>query len=159
MMKAYAIYVLIIGRMARSSWMVICSQEWIQMKWDTTYVPDENEHRRNDETLRNENIPQDEIDELLEEAEEFLNNNNANNDEEAGEYGENRSVVSIYEIREQQHLREEEEADEEPKMSDQIPMPNEAEKSEEQLNNEIVNIEKEIEEHTENPENIENVEV
>ena len=41
--------------------------------WDTTYVPNKNEHRRSDENLRNE------IDELLEEAEEFLNNN----DEEA----------------------------------------------------------------------------
>src|SRR5210317_2447743 len=96
--------------------------------------------------------PQDEIDELLEEAEEFLNNN----DEQAGEYGENRSVASIYEIREQQHLREEEEADKETEIPDQIPIPSEAEKSDEQLNNEIVNIEKEIEEQTENPENNEN---
>src|SRR5210317_2293682 len=123
--------------------------------WDTTYVPDENEHRRTDENLRNENIPQDEIDELLEEAEEFLNND----DEEVGEYGENRSVASIYEIREQQHLREEEEAVEETEISDQIPMPSEGERSDEQLNNEIVNIEKEIEEQAENLENIENAEV
>src|SRR6056300_689233 len=123
--------------------------------WDTTYIPEENEHRRSDENLRNENIPQDEIDELLEEAEEFLNNN----DEEAGEYGENRSVASIYEIREQQHLREEEEADKETEMSNQIPMPSEAEKSDEQLNNEIANIEKEIEEQTENTENNENDDV
>src|SRR5210317_1130087 len=127
--------------------------------WDTTYVPDENEYRRNDENLRNENIPQDEIDELLEEAEEFLNNNDTNDDEEAGEYEENRSVASIYEIREQQHLREEEETNEEQEMSDQIPMPNEAEKSDEQLNNEIVNIEKEIEQQTESAENTENNEV
>src|SRR5210317_322139 len=127
--------------------------------WDTTYVPDENEYRRNDENLRNENIPQDEIDELLEAAEEFLNNNDTNDDEEAGEYEENRSVASIYEIREQQHLREEEETNEEQEMSDQIPMPNEAEKADEQLNNEIVNIEKEIEEETENTDNNENDEV
>src|SRR5210317_312393 len=44
-------------------------------------------------------------------------------------------------------------------MSDQIPMPNEAGKSDEQLNNEIVNIEKEIEEQTENTDNDENDEV
>src|SRR6056300_975741 len=127
--------------------------------WDTTYIPEENEHKPSDENLRNENIPQDEINELLEEAEEFLNNNDTNDDEEAGEYGENRSVASIYEIREQQHLREEEEANEEQEMSDQIPMPNEAGKSDEQLNNEIVNIEKDIEEQTENTDNNENDEV
>src|SRR6056300_2079947 len=37
-MKACAIFVLIIGRMARSSWMVICSQEWIQMNFGTPHM-------------------------------------------------------------------------------------------------------------------------
>ncbi|CAJ1947499.1 unnamed protein product [Cylindrotheca closterium] len=42
--------------------------------WDDTYIPRKNEYKRSDENLRDEKIDQDEIDALLEEAEEFIEN-------------------------------------------------------------------------------------
>ena len=104
--------------------------------WDETYTPNNNEEKRNDENLRNEEISEAEIEELMQDAEEFIGNYF---DEENDEYQESRSVASIYErIR---NKDEEEESEE----SEQNDNPNEEQKDEEQLFEEIEEIEEEIE--------------
>ncbi|CAJ1933986.1 unnamed protein product [Cylindrotheca closterium] len=65
--------------------------------WDDTYIPRVNEYKRSDENLRNEKIDQDEIDALLEEAEEFIENYDDEHTTNVEEQTEDRSVASIYE--------------------------------------------------------------
>ncbi|CAJ1945689.1 unnamed protein product, partial [Cylindrotheca closterium] len=65
--------------------------------WDDTYIPRVNEYKQSDENLRNEKIDQDEIDALLEEAEEFIENYDDEHTKNVEEQTEDRSVASIYE--------------------------------------------------------------
>ena len=107
--------------------------------WDDIYIPNENEYKRSDENLRNERISQEEIDDLLEDAEEFLNNNDDDDeiDNNPEESQENRSVASVFERLERRHEQEE---------SGQNPNPNEDDEEEdEDLDQKIREIEGEIE--------------
>ncbi|CAJ1970045.1 unnamed protein product, partial [Cylindrotheca closterium] len=62
--------------------------------WDDTYIPRENEYKQSDENLCNEKIDQDEIDALLEEAEEFIENY----DDEHTKNVENRQKTGVLQV-------------------------------------------------------------
>ncbi|CAJ1934800.1 unnamed protein product [Cylindrotheca closterium] len=96
--------------------------------WDDTYIPRKNEYKRSDENLRNEKIDQDEIDALLNEAEEFIENYDDEHTKNVEEQAEDRSVASIYE-----RLRRRNDDEN----SDQGPNPNDKYQNDEDLNKEI----------------------
>ncbi|CAJ1945713.1 unnamed protein product [Cylindrotheca closterium] len=103
--------------------------------WDDTYIPSKNEYKRSDENLRNEKVDQDEIDALLEEAEEFIENYDNEHTKNVEEQTEDRSVAGIYE-----RLRRRNDDDN----SDQDPNPNEKYQNDEDLNEKIQEIEEDI---------------
>ena len=105
--------------------------------WDETYIPQDKEYKRGDDNLRSERIDQEEIDDLLADAENFLENSSDDDNDVINEeeHQENRSVASIYERLERRERREE---------SDQNPNPNEEEETDEELNRKIEQIENEI---------------
>ncbi|CAJ1968254.1 unnamed protein product [Cylindrotheca closterium] len=103
--------------------------------WDDTYIPHKNEYKRSDENLCNEKIDQDEIDALLEEAEEFIENYDDAHTKNAKEQAEDRSVASIYE-----RLRRRNDDEN----SDQDPNPNDKYQNDEDLNEKIQEIEEGI---------------
>ena len=76
--------------------------------WDDIYIPNENEYKWSNENIRNETIPQEEIDDLLQDANDFLNNDDDeefnNNPEESQE---NRSVTSLFKRLERRNDQEE----------------------------------------------------
>ena len=76
--------------------------------WDDIYIPNENEYRRSNENIRNETIPQQAIDDLLQDANDFLKNDDDedfnNNPEESQE---NRSVTSLFKRLERRNDQEE----------------------------------------------------
>ncbi|CAJ1928825.1 unnamed protein product [Cylindrotheca closterium] len=92
-------------------------------------------HTKRDENLCNEKIDQDEIDALLEEAEEFIENYDDEHTKNVEEQTEDRSVTSIYE-----RLRWRNDDDN----SDQDHNPNEKYQNDEDLNEKIQEIEEDI---------------
>ncbi|CAJ1941464.1 unnamed protein product [Cylindrotheca closterium] len=104
-----------------------------------------NEYKQSDENLRNEKIDQDEIDALLEEAEEFIENYDDEHTENVEEQIEDRSVASIYE-----RLRRRNDDDN----SDQDPNPNDKYQNDEDLNEKIQEIEEDIQKDKEDVESL-----
>ncbi|CAJ1946196.1 unnamed protein product, partial [Cylindrotheca closterium] len=113
--------------------------------WDDTYIPRENEYKQSNENLHNEKIDQDEIDALLEEAEEFIENYDDEHTKNVEEQTEDRSVASIYE-----RLRRRNDDDN----SDQNPNPNNKYQNDEDLNEKIQEIEEDIQQDKEDVESL-----
>ncbi|CAJ1936902.1 unnamed protein product [Cylindrotheca closterium] len=113
--------------------------------WDDAYIPRENEYKRSDENLCNEKIDQDEIDALLEEAEEFIENYDDEHTKNVEEQAEDRSVASIYE-----RLRRRNDDEN----SDQDPNPNDKYQNDEDLNEKIQVIEEDIQKDKEDVESL-----
>ncbi|CAJ1959451.1 unnamed protein product, partial [Cylindrotheca closterium] len=113
--------------------------------WDDTYIPHKNEYKQSDENLRNEKIDQDEIDALLEEAEEFIENYDDEHTKNVKEQAEDRSVASIYEPLRRRNDDEN---------SDQDPNPNDKYQNDEDLNEKIQEIEEDIQKDKEDVESL-----